>query len=214
MSDEPRVVEFAFPGPLRDSLIAAIASGAKSATSALLRGYELEGEALPAVGARGVVIDSAGEPVFEIETTGVRVVPLGEVPLEHALAEGEGYASVAEWRDGHLAFWHSAEVRAELGEDFVIDDATPVVLESFKVCPESGRAEPTTADGRDAGRSALDAAAEPEWKRRRRLAEIFGEELPDTTSDEREPWRPAEQSASDAWLRAQVPPHHGQSGQD
>jgi len=202
MSDaEPqRVVEFAFPGPLRDALIAAIRSGDKTATSALLRGYEVDGESLPVVGARGVVVDSHGEPAFWIETTGVRVVPLGEVPLAHALAEGEGYASVAEWRDGHVRFWESAEVRAELGEDFVIDDATPVVLESFRVCGPEGPAP--------------DAAAEPEWKRRRRVAEIFGEELPDTTSDERENRRPREESASEAWLRAQVPPHHGQSGLD
>lgn len=47
--------------------------------------------------------------------------------------------------------------------------------------------------------------AEPEWKRRARLARIFGEELPETTSDEREP----SEEPTDAWLRAQVPPHHG-----
>jgi hypothetical protein len=41
---------------------------------------------------------------------------------------------------------------------------------------------------------------------------VFGDVLPDTTSDEREPETAAEASGEDAgdrWLRAQVPPHHG-----
>jgi hypothetical protein len=44
--------------------------------------------------------------------------------------------------------------------------------------------------------------------RRRRIDEVFGDVLPDTTSDEREdPGAGGE--ASDRWLREQVPPHHG-----
>ncbi|MBU1801297.1 MAG: hypothetical protein KKA97_03455 [Actinobacteria bacterium] len=51
---------------------------------------------------------------------------------------------------------------------------------------------------------------EPEWKRRRRLAAIFGETLPDTTSDERDDAVSSSgESSSDTWLKAQVPPHHG-----
>ena len=41
------VGEFAFPGPLRDQLVAAILSGAKTTTSGLLTGYERDGEPLP-----------------------------------------------------------------------------------------------------------------------------------------------------------------------
>ena len=48
----------------------------------------------------------------------------------------------------------------------------------------------------------------PEWERRRRLAEVFGDVLPDTTTDEREP-DSAESPNADTWLREQVPPHHG-----
>jgi len=57
-----------------------------------------------------------------------------------------------------------------------------------------------------------DRPAEAEWQRRRRLAAVFGDVLPDTTSDERSPEPVGEhpdESAGDAWLRAQVPPHHG-----
>ena len=45
-------------------------------------------------------------------------------------------------------------------------------------------------------------------RRRRRLAEVFGEVLPEQTSDDAaEPeTRPDD---SDEWLRRQVPPHHG-----
>ena len=46
--------------------------------------------------------------------------------------------------------------------------------------------------------------------RRRRLAEVFGDVLPDTTSDERDESPVTdEESARDAWYRGQVPPHHG-----
>ncbi|WP_169576551.1 hypothetical protein [Nocardioides halotolerans] len=52
---------------------------------------------------------------------------------------------------------------------------------------------------------------EPDWQRKRRLTEVFGDVLPETTSDERDP---AEQDGSaaersDTWLKEQVPPHHG-----
>jgi hypothetical protein len=55
-----------------------------------------------------------------------------------------------------------------------------------------------------------DRPAETDWQRRRRLAAVFGEVLPETTSDERDPAAPRE-DAGEAWLRAQVPPHHGGS---
>lgn len=49
--------------------------------------------------------------------------------------------------------------------------------------------------------------AEEEWRRKRRLAEIFGEVLPETTGDDRE-GRVASDAGED-WLKSQVPPHHG-----
>jgi hypothetical protein len=54
-----------------------------------------------------------------------------------------------------------------------------------------------------------DRPAETEWQRRRRLAAVFGDVLPETTSDERDPEPNDDESSGDAWLRAQVPPHHG-----
>lgn len=48
---------------------------------------------------------------------------------------------------------------------------------------------------------------EPEWQRRKRLAEVFDDVLPETTSDERDDV--PDDAAQDRWLRSQVPPHHG-----
>jgi hypothetical protein len=51
---------------------------------------------------------------------------------------------------------------------------------------------------------------ETDWERRKRLAEVFGDVLPETTSDERDDEsRGTREAGTDAWLRAQVPPHHG-----
>ena len=62
-----------------------------------------------------------------------------------------------------------------------------------------------------------DPAADPgatvsDWERRRRRAAIFGDSLPEVTNDEREPGEGRDagrESATDRWLRSQVPPHHG-----
>lgn len=126
--------EFAFPGPLRDKLVAAILDGSKTATTGVLADYELEGEPLPVVGRRSVVVDSDDRPVAVIEVTEVRTVPLSEVDLKHAVDEGEGNTSVADWRADHEEFWHSAEMREAMGDpDFTVTDATIVVLERFRL---------------------------------------------------------------------------------
>ena len=45
-------------------------------------------------------------------------------------------------------------------------------------------------------------------ERRRRRAAVFGDVLPETTEDERDP-EAEPGNASEDWLRRQVPPHHG-----
>ncbi|MDV6263674.1 ASCH domain-containing protein [Rhodococcoides yunnanense] len=134
MTDLP-IVEFAYPGPLRDTLVAAVLSGAKTSTASLLVQYT--DEELPRIGERGAVVDSAGLTVGVVETIAVDVVALKDISLQHALDEGEGYADVAQWRAGHERFWQSAEVRAELGDPhFTVNDDTQVVLERFTLVPE------------------------------------------------------------------------------
>jgi hypothetical protein len=60
-------------------------------------------------------------------------------------------------------------------------------------------------DGATVGGTRSDPQADA--VRKRRLDEVFGDVLPDTTSDERED--PDGGEASERWLREQVPPHHG-----
>ncbi|MFT4008728.1 MAG: hypothetical protein QM655_01665 [Nocardioidaceae bacterium] len=45
-------------------------------------------------------------------------------------------------------------------------------------------------------------------ERRRRREAVFGEVLPESTTDDRDA-SPESGSTSDDWLRRQVPPHHG-----
>ncbi len=72
-----------------------------------------------------------------------------------------------------------------------------------------GTTDPAPADEQAEEQVDTPDPAESEWQRRRRLAAVFGDVLPETTGDEREPGAPADEAAGDAWLRAQVPPHHG-----
>jgi uncharacterized protein YhfF len=126
--------EFAFPGPLRDQLVAAILNGAKTSTTGLVADYEHEGEPLPEAGERAVVVDSDDRPVAVIETTEVRVVPLAAVDLAHAVDEGEGHRTIAEWREDHESFWHSAEMREAMDDpSFTVDDSTLAVLQRFRL---------------------------------------------------------------------------------
>lgn len=49
--------------------------------------------------------------------------------------------------------------------------------------------------------------------RQRRLAEVFGDVLPEQTRDDQAA-EGDDTSSSEKWLKEQVPPHHGQTGQD
>jgi hypothetical protein len=64
----------------------------------------------------------------------------------------------------------------------------------------------------DTAASRPELTPEQRAERRRRLAEVFGDVLPDQTTDEIGPDatdRNERGSAGDEWLRRQVPPHHG-----
>lgn len=137
--DELPRMEFAFPGPLQDRLVTAILSGAKTTTTGLM----LENDPLPEVGQLLAVVDSADRRVAAIELTQVRVIRLADVDLQHALDEGEGDESVAQWRAGHEEFWHGAEVRAELGDPhFTVNDDTLVLAQRFRLVDDDGPVRP------------------------------------------------------------------------
>ena len=128
------VTQFAFPGPLRDQLNAAILDGTKTSTTSLVLEYRVFDEPFPEVGRRVAIRDSDDRLLAVIETTEVRFARLGDVDLAHAVDEGEGYTSVAAWRIGHEAFWHSDEMRRALGNPgFAVDDETEALLERFRL---------------------------------------------------------------------------------
>ena len=127
------VLELAFPGPLRDSGVAAILAGEKTALTGLLQIYEHDGEPVPQPGQRFSVIDSMGQSAAVIEITEVRVLPIGMVHDDHARAEGRGYADAADWRRAHEDFFTSEGVAEYLGVTPVIDDDTLVVIERFRL---------------------------------------------------------------------------------
>ena len=127
-------VRFAFPGPERDRLVDAVLKGEKTATSSLLAEWLLDDQELPAVGDRRKVLDSDDNPVAVIETTAVDVIRLGDVDIALARDEGEGFQSVAEWREAHLRFW-TDEVMPKLPANMAgpLADAAKVVVVRFRL---------------------------------------------------------------------------------
>ena len=126
--DDLEPFELAYPGPLRDRLVAAVLSGAKTSTSSLLVEYGRPGDdPLPVVGQRYRLVDSDLQTVGVVETVEVRMVPISEIDLVFAQDEGEGYESVEAWRRSHEGFWR------EHVPGVSIDDATVVVAERFRL---------------------------------------------------------------------------------
>lgn len=129
--------EFGFPRTdLRRRLVAAILSGEKTATAGLLVDHEREGSSPVEVGSRQVVIDELDRPVAVIEITGVAVRRMADVDLEFARDEGEGFETVAQWREAHERFFGSyiGEIRSDLGDPaWALDDDTKIVCERFRV---------------------------------------------------------------------------------
>jgi uncharacterized protein YhfF len=134
VSESLPIAEFAFPGPLRDALVGAILDGSKTSTTGLLEEYHREGTPVEAVGARELVVDSAGRGVAVIETTESAVRRMRDVDLRFAIDEGEGFETVEAWYEAHVRFFTSPETVAALGEPPVqIDGDTLVVCTRFRV---------------------------------------------------------------------------------
>jgi uncharacterized protein YhfF len=109
---------------LRRKLVDAVLRGDKTATAGLRSDYAPHtDEPLPEVGERFALLDFDDRPVAVVETTEVRIVPAGEIDLEFARDEGEGFETVADWRRAHERFW----------SDHEIDDDTLIVAERFRL---------------------------------------------------------------------------------
>lgn len=119
---------------MRDRLVDAVLNGTKTATSSLLSEWQAEHEELPHVGERQVVVNSADQPVAMIEVVGVDIFRLGDADLELAIAEGEGFRSVDDWREAHEEFWiEGGDMPPRTARRWRLDDDTEIVVERFCV---------------------------------------------------------------------------------
>lgn len=129
--------ELGFAGtPLREQLVAAVLRGEKTATAGLLVDFERLGEALPEPGERYLLVDRDDQGVGVVEVTEVRVLRVGDCDLAFARDEGEGFESVAEWREAHDRFWrgYADEIRDHLGDpEWDVTDDTLFVAERFRL---------------------------------------------------------------------------------
>ncbi len=104
--------------PLRRELADAVLRGEKTATAGLYGD-----DPLPQVGDRFLLLDFDDQPVAIVETTEARVVRAGDVDVEFARDEGEGFDTVADWRAAHERFWSDRE----------FTDDTLIVAERFRL---------------------------------------------------------------------------------
>ncbi|WP_445683134.1 ASCH domain-containing protein [Solibacillus sp. FSL H8-0538] len=110
-----------------DWLAQLVVEGKKTATCSGHLFYELENEPLPQVGQYNIVLNASDEPVAIIKNVGVMLSPMKEVPIDFALAEGEG--EYHEWWNGHVNFFTAA--LAEL--DLPFTENLLLVCERFEV---------------------------------------------------------------------------------
>ncbi|MGH9020640.1 MAG: ASCH domain-containing protein [Acidimicrobiales bacterium] len=122
-----RPMEVGTPGSMRSWLNGLILEGRKTAAAGLVSDYDAEAEPLESEGEILALVDDDLLEVARLRVTGVETVRFADVPWEFAAAEGEGDASIEEWREGHRRFWTS------LGES--VDHDTLVVLVRFELWP-------------------------------------------------------------------------------
>ena len=106
LSDLPTLkLELGWPRTeLRRRLVDAVLRGEKTATAGLA---ELEEERWSA-GDRLTVLGYDDEPVAIAEVVEERIIPAGEIDVQFARDEGEGFESVEDWREAHERFFERA----------------------------------------------------------------------------------------------------------
>ena len=103
---------------LRRQLVDAVLRGEKTATAGLPEPGESHGSA----GDRCLLLGFDDEPVGVVELTEVRVLPAGEIDVQFARDEGEGFESIEDWRVAHERFFERP-----------INDDTEVVAVRFRL---------------------------------------------------------------------------------
>jgi uncharacterized protein YhfF len=137
-----RPFELGDSAQMHDELAALVADGRKTAGASLVVEYDQDEDPLPVVGDRWLLTDSAGRRLAVVETTEVRVVPMGDVDLQFVQEEGEGFQNVADWRAAHRDYWNRQldDLREAAGDpQWQLKDDTPVVCERFRVVRRLGQ---------------------------------------------------------------------------
>ncbi len=125
----PPVEQFGDSPELADELLGLVLDGPKRATASLVAEYEYEGEPVPSLGDRWIVVDGLGEPRAVLQSTDVRIGPLSSVDAEFAWDEGEGDRTVEDWLRAHHGCFE--RFLPTIGVEF--DPGMPTVFERFRI---------------------------------------------------------------------------------
>jgi 5-formyltetrahydrofolate cyclo-ligase len=86
---------------MTDELLHLYLSGKKTAGSSLVEDFLSAGDALPRVGNYWIYLNSSGEPSCILRTERTVIHKFKDVPLEIAIAEGEGDLTLEYWKRAH-----------------------------------------------------------------------------------------------------------------
>ncbi len=114
---------------MADTLGQLMLSGTKTATAGLIWEDEQCGWRTPTIGDKTIILDSAGHPLCVIETTAADIVPFNAVDAAFARLEGEGFATVDDWRQAHWRYF--AQRWQEIGRE--PDEEMPILCQQFCV---------------------------------------------------------------------------------
>jgi uncharacterized protein YhfF len=118
-------------------LVHLVTCGQKRGTAGWVRAARQEGLTIPTPGLVSVVTDGYGLPRAVIQTQACRHVALADVDAELAASEGEGDLTLADWREGHLAYFEQEAARLGLA----FDEREVLMIELFRVLHVVGRAD-------------------------------------------------------------------------
>ena len=114
---------------ITDELLALYLSGKKTVGSSLLVDFISAGDPLPQVGNHWIYLNGKGEPSCILKTEKIVRNKFKEVPVEIAIAEGEGDLSLEYWRRIHSELYNPYLEAWGVSD---LSDAT-VITEFFKI---------------------------------------------------------------------------------
>lgn len=90
---------------MADELLDLVIAGEKTATCGPARDFGPGKATPPEVGRRDIILDGKGRPAVVIETVEVTRRRFCDMDELFAHDEGEGFKTLAYWREGHKTYW-------------------------------------------------------------------------------------------------------------